>query len=174
MPRPSWRGIGGDLQMSKLETVRSNTGHLLDRALTVLDKAILMIPEGQLEFRPTPENMTVKQLSYHIYQTVYILTRSTSMGQFRLDLLQGIPFDPDAVKTPQDIVDYGAEVKRYVRDALADFTEEDLDRMLKEDWEMTGYRAMNIAFEEVIHHRGQLMTYLRLMGVEPPYLYDYS
>ncbi len=31
-----------------------------------------------------------------------------------------------------------------------------------------------VMIEEAIHHRAQLMTYLRLMGVEPPYLYDYG
>jgi hypothetical protein len=30
------------------------------------------------------------------------------------------------------------------------------------------------AYDEHWHHRGQLYTYLRLLGKEPPNLYDYS
>jgi uncharacterized damage-inducible protein DinB len=160
--------------MSKLEIVRYQTEHLLDRALKVLDKAILKIPLDQLEFSPTAETMTAKQLASHIYQTLYILTRSTSLGEFRLTHLDGIPFSMGAVRVPQDIVEYGKNVKRYVRDAVADFRDEDLERVVKEEWGMTGFVAMRTAFEEAIHHRGQLQTYLRMMGVEPPYLYDYS
>ena len=30
------------------------------------------------------------------------------------------------------------------------------------------------AYDEHWHHRGQLYTYLRLLGKEPPMLYDYQ
>lgn len=160
--------------MSRLDVVRHNTEHLLDGALKVLDKLIMLIPDDKLEFSPTPEVMTAKQLSYHIYQTLYILTRSTSLGSFKLELLEGIPFDPNQVKTGADIVAYGTRVKDYVRGILPDFREEDLERTLHEEWGMTGFRAMNIAFEEALHHRGQLVTYLRILGIKTPYLYDYS
>ena len=160
--------------MSKLEIVRHKTEHLLDRALVVLDKAVMMIPDDQLLFQPTPENMTAKQLASHIYQTVYVLTRTTSLGEFRLSHLGGIPFDLDKVTTAAHIVEYGASVKRYVGEAVADFREEDLERVVNAEWKMTGFDAMNTAFEESIHHRGQVQLYLRLMGLEPPYLYDYS
>ncbi len=29
---------------------------------------------------------------------------------------------------------------------------------------------MNVIYEEALHHRGQLMIYLRMMGVTPPTL----
>ena len=33
---------------------------------------------------------------------------------------------------------------------------------------------LEFAYDEHWHHRGQLYTYLRLLGKEPPMLYDYQ
>ena len=36
------------------------------------------------------------------------------------------------------------------------------------------WRYLVFAYDEHWHHRGQLYTYLRLLGKEPPMLYDYQ
>ena len=38
----------------------------------------------------------------------------------------------------------------------------------------TKWQYFNFAYDEHWHHRGQLYSYLRLLGKEPPMLYDYS
>jgi uncharacterized damage-inducible protein DinB len=35
------------------------------------------------------------------------------------------------------------------------------------------WRFFDFAYDEHWHHRGQLYTYLRLLGKEPPMLYNY-
>ena len=42
-----------------------------------------------------------------------------------------------------------------------------------EKWSQTGFEAIQTALEEMIHHRGQLCTYLRLLEIDPPLLYPY-
>jgi uncharacterized damage-inducible protein DinB len=75
----------------------------------------------------------------------------------------------------EDIITYGRQVKDYVRGAVAAMTEADLERVTRNEVgpEAPGYASMSMAYEEVLHHRGQLMLYLRMMGIPPPRPYDY-
>ena len=162
--------------MTKLEYVRRQTAHLLDRVLFVFDKALRMVPADQLEFRPTPVSMSARELGIHVYQAVYALTRAAATGEFRRADVDAIPFDPTRVGGVEDIIAYGRQVKDYVRDAVAAMTEEDLTRMTKSEVgppSVPGYASMSMAYEEALHHRGQLMLYLRMMGIPPPRPYDY-
>jgi len=162
--------------VTKLEYVRRQTAHLLDRVLLVFDKALRMIPADQLDFRPTPISMSARELGVHTYQAIYAMTRAASTGAFRQADLEAIPFDPARAVSVEDILAYGRQVKEYVRGAIAAMREEDLTRMTKNEVgppSAPGYASMSMAYEEALHHRGQLMLYLRMMGVTPPRPYDY-
>jgi uncharacterized damage-inducible protein DinB len=161
--------------MSKLEIVRHQTHHLLDRVLLVLDKALLGIPPDQLDFRPTPVSMSAKELGGHVYQAVYVFTRAAATGAFRRRDMDDMPFDPARIERAEEIVAYGRRVKVYARGAVAALTEADLERVATNEVApaATGFISMSMAFEEALHHRGQLMLYLRMMGIEPPRPYDY-
>jgi uncharacterized damage-inducible protein DinB len=37
-----------------------------------------------------------------------------------------------------------------------------------------GFESLATILEETIHHRGQLCLYLRMMGIKPPFIYDFS
>jgi len=158
--------------MSRLAIVRYQVDYLLGKVLVVFDKGILKIPPEQLDFRPTPANMRARELAHHVYQVVFLLTRTVEVGAFRVENLDAMPFDLEAVERSEEIVAYGQAVKAYVRDAVSRFTEDDMERVVREGRHPTGFDNMNLLFEEALHHRGQLMTYLRLMGIVPPYLYD--
>ncbi len=161
---------------SRLQIVRYQMGYVVDTVMSVLDRAILMIPADQLDFRPTPESMSAKELAYHVYQVAFILTRGAEKGVFAGSDFNLVPFDPDQVTSPSDIVDYGRRVKIYLRQAVAGFTDVNLDRTVHYYFgqRLTGMESMARVVEETIHHRGQLMLYLRLMGVTPPGLYRYE
>ena len=161
--------------MTKLEYVRTQTTHLLDRVLKVFDKALLEIPPGQLDFRPTPVSMSARELGGHTYQAIYVLTRAAVTGEFRRADLADLPFDPARIERAEDLVAYGRQVKDYVRGALATMTEADLARMTRNEMGPAGpgFISMSMAYEEALHHRGQLMLYLRMMGIEPLRPYDY-
>lgn len=147
--------------------------YVVDKVMDVLDRAILMIPADQLEFRPAPDSMSAKELAYHVYQVAFILTRGAEKGVFAGSDFNLVPFEPDQVSSAEEIVDYGRRVKIYVRQAVAGFTDVQLDRTVHYYFgqRLTGMESMSRVVEETIHHRGQLMLYLRLMGLKPPPLY---
>jgi len=161
--------------MTKLEYVRRQTTHLLDRVLLVFEKALRMVPKEQLEFRPTPVSMSAKELGIHVYQAIYALTRAAATGECRRADMDAIPIDPARDGSAEEIISYGRQVKDYVRGAIATMTEADLERVTRNEVgpSAPGYASMSMAYEEALHHRGQLMLYLRMMGIPPPRPYDY-
>jgi uncharacterized damage-inducible protein DinB len=161
---------------ARLAIARHEAEHLLDRVLRVFEKAVLAIPPDRLDFRATPAAMSAAELGYHVYQVVYIMTRAAETGAFRAEQLAEIPFDETRITHPEQIVAYGREVTRYARAAVAGFTEMHVDRVVENALgpRVSGLACVTMALEEAVHHRGQLHTYLRLMGVVPPRLYDYS
>ena len=119
--------------MTKLEYVRRQTAHLLDRVLRVFDKAFLLIPPERLDFRPTPVSMSARELGGHAYQAIYALTRAAATGEFRRADLDDLPLDLTRIECAEDLVAYGRQVKHYVRGALAGLTEADLERMTRNE-----------------------------------------
>jgi uncharacterized damage-inducible protein DinB len=161
--------------VTKLEYVRTQTTHLLDRVLKVFDKAFLLIPPERLDFRPTPVSMSARELGGHVYQAIYVLTRAAATGECRRADLEDLPLDLKKIERAEDLVAYGRQVKEYVRGALANLTEADLARLTRNELgpSAPGFVSMSMAYEEALHHRGQLMLYLRMMGIEPLRPYDY-
>ncbi len=67
-------------------------------------------------------------------------------------------------------------MKEHARGVAAGLTAEQLERTVEYYFGMraTGWETLRLALEESLHHRGQLMLYLRLMGETPPKINDYS
>jgi uncharacterized damage-inducible protein DinB len=152
-------------------TARLLARHLLDRVLPVLDEAVRRLPPDRLDFRPAPEVMTAKELAYHVYQVVYLLTRALETGRQDPADLDTLPFDPAEATSPEELLTYGRAVQAYLRDAFARLADTDLDQPIARVPRPDGRETLLLAFEEAVHHRGQLITYLRAMGVVPPSIY---
>lgn len=148
--------------------------HLLDRVLVVFDKVIAALPRDRLAFRAAPNTMSVKELSYHVYQVVHLLVSAVETGRRDVGDLGRIPFDPAAASSPEALIAYGRAVRRYAGAVAVGLTAEQLERVIAGNPGRSGLDTIRLALEEAIHHRGQLMTCLRLLGVVPPPLYDYS
>ncbi|MEO8131483.1 MAG: DinB family protein [Bryobacteraceae bacterium] len=59
-------------------------------------------------------------------------------------------------------------------DAFAAVTEDHLAAQVESPFgTFAGWQFFNFAYDEHWHHRGQLYTYIRLIGKEPPMLYSY-
>ena len=160
--------------MSKVELIKQVTYNTLEKVFKTFDKGIALIPDDRLEFRPTQANMSAKEISYHVYQVALLLASATKKGEYNVKDLDLIAFDPDKIASSREIIQYGQKVKRFIEDTLLTITEEDMEREIRQRKDFSGFDAMKLITEEAIHHRGQLMLYLRLMEIQPPSIYDYS
>jgi uncharacterized damage-inducible protein DinB len=79
------------------------------------------------------------------------------------------------LKTVADCQKFARECHQAGDDALAALTEEQLARPLESPFgTFPTWQYFAFAYDEHWHHRGQLYTYARLLGKQPPMLYDYE
>ena len=123
-------------------------------------------PDDKLDWRPKEDMFTMRELIGHIPQAEAGLVRSALAGS-----TQKVPFDfsrsaaeiADAFDSQHD--ELAAEVSKLTPEQL------------KEEIEFHGRKLRRgvllwFVTEHEIHHRGQLFTYYRLAGIEPPNLHE--
>ena len=128
-------------------------------------RCLEMLSEEQLDFRPAPEVMSIRQLFYHMYlkQKFYvqsIISREMDDSEYR----NWLPFIPKS------------------KEMLYSFIEGvffETQELFEEPYWFTttietpaGKRpALYLILGDLahqLHHRGQLFTYMRLLGLTPP------
>ncbi len=165
--------------VSKLENVKGQLHYALNMAMKPLDKAIELIPKDKLDYKPFEEAMTAAELGYHIYAVSFVYTTGTIKREFSNEDYAIIPFDFSKVKTAREFLEYGAKVREFIQKALDEtLTEADMDKEVTYTcWggvKIKGFESLSNILEEVIHHRAQLCLYLRMLGIKPPFIYDFS
>lgn len=119
------------------------------------------IDSENLQYKPWDGAMTFSELVLHI---------STSTGMFANTVKQGAFVPPTTPKTPETI----SELKQLVqsetdltKSILESITEEQLNQLVEfSGMNMPGMAMLETAKDHEIHHKGQLFTYARLMGIE--------
>lgn len=123
-------------------------------------------PDDKLDWRPREDMFTMRELIGHIPQAEVVLVRSALAG-----------FDQ---KVPFDISRTAGEIASAF-DAQHDELVSEVSKLTAEQWkedvEFHGRRLRRgvllwFVTEHEIHHRGQLYTYYRLAGIEPPNLHE--
>ena len=129
-------------------------------------RALRAAPDAHLEWRPGEGMFTLRELISHIPEAEFALVRSALAGSTkteRLDL---------ANQTVAQIADaFDIQHEQLVEEVSRLSLEQ-----LNEEVEFHGKRMRRKVLlagltEHEIHHRGQILTYYRLLGIEPPNLY---
>ncbi len=137
-------------------------------------RMVEMIPEDRLDDRPVPGMRTAKQLVVHMYvMAVRELAECVPRGEIREigddEACAPIQSKGALLKLCRDSWQAADAVVRSITDAQLE-----AEVKMAEGRSLIGKSMIGIARDEFHHHRGQLYTYLRLMGLEPPDMYDFS
>ena len=144
-------------------------------------RAISALGDDDLDFRPCPGVRTPRELIFHIYAQERALAEAAQQGQFTLEQASASnPDDPSASAALQALVRV-ADVSAYARtchDAaeaiVRSMSDDEIARPVDSPMgALPAWQFFLFAYDEHWHHRGQLYVYLRLLGKEPPGLYDY-
>ncbi len=123
-------------------------------------------PDDKLDWKPGEKMFTLRELVTHIPESEAAIARSAlsgSMQKVKLD------FTGAAVADIVNTFDrQHAELAEEVSKLTLDQLNEKIQAFGREMKRKVLLRGM---IEHEIHHRGQLFTYLRLAGIEPPALY---
>jgi uncharacterized damage-inducible protein DinB len=144
-------------------------------------RAIGALDDRDLEFRPRPGMRTPKELIFHIYTQEKVLAEGAKRGKLTAEAANrsnpedaAAADDFRALATVGDVQAYAAACHQAAVNILAAMSEDELARPVESPFgTFPASQYFNFAYDEHWHHRGQLYTYLRLLGKEPPMLYDY-
>ncbi len=137
--------------------------------LSVIEHAL----DDKLDFTPHPKLRPFGTLALHIYQTGARLVAIMESG--KVDISAG----KDEMPTPrkkQDLVEQCDHMNRDVANRVNALSPDDLSRII-EFPDYGPFAAVNYLgwhVNHLIHHRGQLTVYLRLMGAKVPSIYGPS
>ena len=145
-------------------------------------RAIGTFSDEELEFRPRPDMRTPRELIFHIYSQEKILAEAAQQGRFTLEAADRSNPESEAgavglkaLVTVSDARTYAEACHQTAERTFRAMSEEDLTRPVESPFgTYPAWRYFAFAYDEHWHHRGQLYTYLRLLGKEPPMLYDYG
>ncbi len=148
-------------------------------AETISTRRVLeRIPEGKESWKPHEKSMSLSQLALHV----------ATIPGFGLTILKEPPMDLATAKFPKytfegvaKLIEVSAGLAGEVRTALASMSDEEL----QSEWTLSfggqvvarGTRQLlyrTMFFNHLIHHRGQLTVYLRLLDIAVPGIYGPS
>ncbi len=144
-------------------------------------RAIDAFTDSELGFRPQPAVRTPRELIFHIYSQERTLAEAARLGRFTADAPSRTnPEDPataadlQALTTVNDVRTYAAACHQAAQAIYMAMSDSEVNRTVESPFgTYPAWRYFAFAYDEHWHHRGQLYTYLRMLGKEPPSLYDY-
>jgi uncharacterized damage-inducible protein DinB len=138
--------------------------------------------DEDLDFRPQPGMRSPRELILHIYGMEKEVSEGVRAGRISKEVED--PAIPESIagkaalakiKTVSDAQQFARDCHQTANETIAAMTDEDLGRMVEAPYgTFPAWQFFAFAYDEHWHHRGQLYTYLRLLGKEPPMLYDYE
>ena len=151
------------------------TNYILNGPTGVFMKMIELVPDEQVQFKPHKESKSVAELVCHILSVMQIHAHAIAEGKGKEEHAQRIPINPERISSTNNLVAHCKKVLETIRTVLRKITDDTLELEIKyEQWDdyttQAGIALLYIV-EEFFHHRGQLSIYLRLLGIEPPFLY---
>ncbi len=149
----------------------------LDQALIPLERAIGMIPADRLQERPVADARTIGELIHHIYNVLQVTILGVKFGKYHEEDGKDLPDSIKTLRSKDALLSHARSVRAWIRETAAGLGEEQVSQQVTfhfGDFEAQAYGidALNYAYMELLHHRGQVHTLLRLIGIQPPDIYD--
>jgi uncharacterized damage-inducible protein DinB len=163
LPMPGWR----DLLLGDLDAELQTTRRLLER-----------VPDEQLGWKPHPRSWSLGELASHLANLLFWMRITVERAEFDLEEQ---PERREAVPNREALLRLWDENAATLGAALASMS----DSAVAAEWSLLrGGRTMlrrprwfllrTMAISHVVHPRGQLSVYLRLLDVPVPPIYGPS
>lgn len=144
-------------------------------------RAIGAFADQDLDFRPKPEMRTSRELIFHVYSQEKITAEAVQQGRFTAEAAsrstpeeQAAAAELQELVTVDDLRTYAQACHQTARNIFSAMPEDQLNQPVESPFgTYPAWRYFTFAYDEHWHHRGQIYTYLRLLGKQPPMLYDY-
>jgi hypothetical protein len=68
--------------MSQFKFITQNPVHVIKNHLKPFDKALLIVPDDKLKFKPAEDALTISELGIHVYQCLLVNAGAIKQGDF--------------------------------------------------------------------------------------------
>jgi uncharacterized damage-inducible protein DinB len=150
-----------------------------DREMGLTRRALERVPDTQFEWRPHPTSVTLGRLAEHL--TDMPAWASVTLTDSGIDVTAPQPADYEPPSTRDAVLAQFDHRYRTARHNLVNKTDAEfaapwtLKAGGKEVFTAPKSTVMrNFVLNHMIHHRGQLVVYLRMLGVPVPSIYGPS
>jgi uncharacterized damage-inducible protein DinB len=141
-------------------------------------KVLALVPADKADFKPHPKSFALGPLAVHVtemHQWIDVVLNKTE-----LDFAKG-EYQPAAFSTPEELVE---RFDKYIIAGKAALAATN-DELMSVTWQLRhdGHVLLSMprvqclrsmVFNHIIHHRAQLVVYLRLLDIPVPGLYGPS
>lgn len=150
----------------------------LKREAASTKRILERVPEGKFDWKPHEKSMTLGRLASHVAELPGFLNSILTMDEF--DFAKG-HYKPSFANTPEELMNVFqqkiGEVVHTLQNTsdekmLANFTLRNGDHVFPAIPRTVAVRSM--ALNHIIHHRGQIAVYLRLLDIPVPGMYGPS
>jgi uncharacterized damage-inducible protein DinB len=133
-------------------------------------------PEDRYYTHPVPGMRTAAELVVHISGSVVRdIARGVAKGSITADESADAKVAAD-LGGKAALIAFARRCFEEATTAVDTIGDSQLSAMVSTPWNMTfpGWVGFAIMTDEFLHHRGQLYTYARLCGVEPPFIWGFQ
>jgi uncharacterized damage-inducible protein DinB len=135
-------------------------------------RVLKAIPQDKLDFKPTESMMSAKDLVKHMLVVEKTFSEGVKKGSLAIEDFK--KFGQVDHKDSDELINAFDQVHKEMMLAHSKKTEKELKEIIKTEWgDSPAFNQLRGAYEHLWHHRGQLYVYLRLMRVEPPFVFGY-
>lgn len=130
--------------------------------------------ESELDWRPNEQLRTVRESIIHLLNGIKPTCDCVKTGEYLQSQEVAIDEELKSCTIPQ-LIAYSKKVRKQFIDTIKAATDEDLKKVIHVYYgDFTWQTMIQFAYDEHLHHRGQLAVYLRLLGKAPIFTYDYE
>lgn len=141
-------------------------------------KVLERIPFDKFDYKPHERSMTMGRLAVHVAEMAGWVNEIVTKPELDFATMDYKPFAPQSTA---ELVEFFDKILADAAAALENTT----DETLLEDWSLRNGETIyftqpriqvlrGMAFNHIVHHRGQLSVYLRLNDIPVPGLYGPS
>jgi hypothetical protein len=143
------------------------------RAMDPLIGALDLVPDERLSEQPVPEQLPVGRMIEHAFGAVAFTARAIRLGKCEESDVADLMKEDESTGTRSRIREVEAVARAELESTLAaldaNMAAKAIDYWF--GWQLTGLETAGLGQQELVHHRGQVQSFLRLMGFTPPDLY---
>jgi uncharacterized damage-inducible protein DinB len=152
----------------------------LERETERSKRALEQVPEGKHDWKPHDKSMIFGYLAEMVARIPSWVAMAVTKDEFDINPPGGSQYKMDPLNTSAELTAELEKCTEQARFALKGTT----DEFLKTPWkllvagkvvmELPRHVVISDALNHLVHHRGQMTVYLRLMGSKVPALYGPS